>query len=53
MSPLPSESAVYRALVRAAMIDPAARDRRSRKWKRWIAASRWSCGRWTLSGVSR
>jgi len=35
VSPLPSESAVYRALVRAAMIDPAVRDRRSRKWKRW------------------
>jgi transposase InsO family protein len=33
--PVPSESAVYRALVRAAMIDPSARDRRSRKWKRW------------------
>lgn len=33
--PVPSESAVYRALVRAAMIDPATRDRRSRKWKRW------------------
>jgi transposase InsO family protein len=33
--PLPSVSAVYRALVRAGMIDPAARDRRSRKWKRW------------------
>jgi transposase InsO family protein len=32
---LPSESAVYRALVRAGMIDPAVRDRRSRKWKRW------------------
>ncbi len=29
------ESAVYRALVRAAMIDPAAQDRRSRKVKRW------------------
>ena len=35
VAPVPSESAVYRALVRAAMIDPAARDRRSRKWKRW------------------
>ena len=35
VAPLPSESAVYRALVRAAMIDPQARDRRSRKWKRW------------------
>lgn len=33
--PLPSESAVYRALVRAAMIDAQARQRRSRKWKRW------------------
>jgi transposase InsO family protein len=33
--PLPSESAAYRALVRAGMIDPSARDRRSRKWKRW------------------
>lgn len=35
VAPVPSESAVYRALVRAGMIDPAARDRRSRKWKRW------------------
>ncbi|MDT5164475.1 MAG: hypothetical protein QOC88_1369 [Mycobacterium sp.] len=35
VSPLPSESAAYRALVRAAMIDPHLRDRRSRKWKRW------------------
>ena len=33
--PVPSESAVYRALLRAGMIDPADRDRRSRKWKRW------------------
>ena len=32
---LPSESAVSRALVRAGMIEPADRDRRSRKWKRW------------------
>jgi transposase InsO family protein len=35
VAPVPSESAVYRALVRAAMIDPTLRDRRSRKWKRW------------------
>lgn len=35
ITPVPSESAAYRALVRAAMIDPALRDRRSRKWKRW------------------
>ena len=33
--PVPSESAAYRCLVRAAMIDPRVRDRRSRKWKRW------------------
>jgi transposase InsO family protein len=35
VSPVPSQSAVYRALVRAGMIDPSLRDRRSRKWKRW------------------
>ena len=35
IAPVPSESAAYRALIRAAMIDPADRDRRSRKWKRW------------------
>jgi hypothetical protein len=35
VAPVPSESAAYRALVRAAMIDPTLRDRRSRKWKRW------------------
>ncbi|QNI07868.1 IS481 family transposase [Mycobacterium kubicae] len=35
VSPVPSESAAYRALVRAGMIDPSVRDRRSRKWKRW------------------
>lgn len=32
---MPSESAAYRALLRAGMIDPCLRDRRSRKWKRW------------------
>jgi transposase InsO family protein len=35
VAPVPSESAAYRALVRAGMIDPSVRDRRSRKWKRW------------------
>ena len=35
IGPVPSESAAYRAVVRAAMIDPSLRDRRSRKWKRW------------------
>lgn len=33
--PVPSASAVYRALLRAGMIEAAAKDRRSRKWKRW------------------
>jgi transposase InsO family protein len=37
--PVPSESAAYRALVRAQMIDPSLRDRRSRKWKRWERAT--------------
>jgi transposase InsO family protein len=35
VGPVVSESAAYRALVRAGMIDPSVRDRRSRKWKRW------------------
>jgi transposase InsO family protein len=35
ITPVPSESAVYRALLRAGMVDPSDRDRRSRKWKRW------------------
>jgi transposase InsO family protein len=35
VSPVPSESAAYRALVRAQLVDPHLRDRRSRKWKRW------------------
>jgi transposase InsO family protein len=32
---VPSESAVYRALVRLNLIDPSGRRRRDRKWKRW------------------
>ena len=32
---VPSESAVYRALVRAGVIDPVRRRRRSEAWKRW------------------
>jgi transposase InsO family protein len=35
VGPVVSESAAYRALLRAGMIDPSLRDRRSRKWKRW------------------
>jgi transposase InsO family protein len=34
-APAVSESAVYRALVRLNLIDPAARRPRGRRWKRW------------------
>ena len=37
--PLPSESAVYRALLRAGVIDPARRHRRKETWKRWERAA--------------
>lgn len=35
VEPLPSESAVYRALLRLGLIDPDARRPRDRRWKRW------------------
>jgi len=35
VQPAPSESAVYRCLVRAAVIDPLTRRRRRETWKRW------------------
>jgi transposase InsO family protein len=35
IDPVPSESAVYRALVRLNLIDPDARRGRDRKWRRW------------------
>ncbi len=35
LEPVPSESAVYRALVRLNLIDTTGRRRRDRKWKRW------------------
>ena len=35
VEPAPSESAVYRCLVRAAVIDPITRRRRRETWKRW------------------
>jgi len=35
VEPLPSESGVYRALLLLALIDPAARRPRDRKWRRW------------------
>ncbi|HSS60719.1 MAG TPA: IS481 family transposase, partial [Candidatus Limnocylindrales bacterium] len=38
IQPAPSESAVYRCLVRAAVIDPVTRRRRRETWKRWERA---------------
>ena len=35
VGPVPSESAVYRCLVRAGVIDPVTRRRRRETWKRW------------------
>jgi transposase InsO family protein len=39
VDPAPSESAVYRCLVRAGVIDPKARRRRDQMWKRWERAA--------------
>ena len=38
LAPVPSLSGVYRALLRAGLIDPNARRRRDRRWKRWERA---------------
>jgi transposase InsO family protein len=35
MGPVPSESGIYRCLVRAGLIDPDRRRRRRETWKRW------------------
>jgi transposase InsO family protein len=37
--PVPSQSAIYRCLVRAGVIDPTTRRRRAQKWKRWERAA--------------
>src|SRR5260370_42007435 len=39
VEPAPSESAVYRCLVRAAGIDPISRQRRRETWRRWERAA--------------
>src|SRR5438270_570137 len=39
VQPAPSKSAVYRSLVRAAVIDPLQRQRRRETWKRWERAA--------------
>ena len=38
LQPLPSRSGIYRALLRAGLIDPTARRPRDRRWKRWERA---------------
>ncbi|MDX6218018.1 MAG: hypothetical protein QOG99_3602 [Frankiales bacterium] len=35
VDPVPSESGVYRCLVRAGLIEPQRRNRRREDWKRW------------------
>ncbi|RBY78247.1 helix-turn-helix domain-containing protein, partial [Blastococcus sp. TF02A-26] len=35
VTPVPSEAGVYRALKRAGLIEPGARQRRKEAWKRW------------------
>ena len=53
VSPLPSPSAVYRALRRAGMIDPARGIGALASGNGGNVALRWSCGRWTWWVVSR
>jgi transposase len=38
LEPVPSRSGIYRALLRAGLIDPGARRPRDRRWKRWERA---------------
>ena len=53
VAPVPSESAVYRALVRAGMIDPVCGIGARASGNAGNAARRWSCGRWTSWADSR
>jgi len=39
VTPVPSESGVYRALVRAGLIEPGGRRRRKEAWRRWERGS--------------
>src|SRR3954454_3701019 len=38
-APVPSESGVYRSLLRAGLIEPGARRRRAESWRRWERAA--------------
>ena len=50
--PVPSESGVYRALVRAGLIEPGGRRRRKEEWRRWERGVPMKCGRWMWWAVS-
>ena len=52
VEPVPSESAVYRALVRLNLIDPTRVGRGIGSGSGGNAARRWSCGRWMWSAGS-
>jgi transposase InsO family protein len=39
VAPVPSESGIYRALVRGGLIEPGARRRRKEQWRRWERGS--------------
>ena len=52
IEPAPSRSAVYRALKRAQLIDPDARQSGTAASGAGSVAVRWSCGRWTSSPAS-
>ncbi len=52
ITPAPSESAVYRCLVRAGVIDPVKRHTARRSGSAGSEAGRWSCGRWTWWAAS-
>jgi Homeodomain-like domain len=49
----PRRRGCIRALVRAGMIDPAERDRRYRKWKRWERGAPMELWQMDVVGVSR
>jgi hypothetical protein len=48
LEPIPSRSGISRARKRAALIDPRARRRRDRRFRRWERGGPMERGRWTL-----
>jgi transposase len=59
VAPVPSESGVYRALVRAGLIEPDGRRRRQERWRRWERGAAmelwmWSAGScWPMAVTPR